>query len=385
MLLQSARIILLDNVTEIASAKLSAALTATTWRGRLLGRSEMVNVPNTALWTATGNNVELSKEMGRRVVPIRLDAGMEHPEDRDDFKHRLPAWAAENRAKLVSACLSLVRAWLDADRPAPSKTLGRYESWARVIGGIVTYAGFDGFLENRGERVAAADRESAEWAALASAWWSAWGIEPVTPGKLLDLASGRGLLLDLYAGRPKLGAMQRLGRALAARRDAVVAEWVIRSAGHDGRTGNAAYRLERRDSGRDRHKTPETPETPDLFTAASGVSAHNTLKTPAETGVSGQNTRQTPGPCREQNGGSTGFSGVSGVSGPPRPESRRSADELLAIMAELGWPGLIVLGQHIGPGEERWRRFCDFPPPWLPAAIEVAKEQRRLAVEYPFS
>src|SRR5262249_53068020 len=156
--------------TQLRSATLSAVLTATTWHGRLLGRSEMVSVPNTALWLATGNNVELSKEMGRRVVPIRLDAGREHPEDRTGFRHLLPAWALAHRAELVSACLSLVRAWLDARRPEGATTLGRFEAWAAVIGGIVAHAGVDGFLSNRGERVAAADRESAEWAALCSVW-----------------------------------------------------------------------------------------------------------------------------------------------------------------------------------------------------------------------
>src|SRR5438046_130027 len=110
LLLQSARILLFDNVTGLTSAKLSAALTATTYSGRLLGRSEMLTLPNTALWLATGNNVELSKEMGRRVVPIRLDAGLEHPEDRTGFRHRLPAWAIEHRPELASACLSLIRA-----------------------------------------------------------------------------------------------------------------------------------------------------------------------------------------------------------------------------------------------------------------------------------
>ena len=68
----------------------------------------------------------------------------------------------------------------------------------------------------------------------------------------------------------------------------------------------------------------------------------------------------------------------------PGEERIRMAVELAGIVAGLGWPELIVLGQRVGPGEERWRKFCDFPPPWLPAALEVAKAQRRLAADYPF-
>lgn len=253
LLVQGARIILLDNVTEIRSSQIAAALTAQTWRGRILGQSKVVSVPNTATWLATGNNVDLSKEMSRRVIPIRLDAGVEHPEDRTNFKHRLPEWAIAHRPRLVSACLSLVSTWLDAGRPSGDATLGRYEAWAAVIGGILKVAGIAGFLENRADRAHRADRESQEWTAMCSVWWAQWGQTPVTAGDLLKLASERQILTDIYAGRAKLSAVQRLGHALAARRDQVFGEWTVRAAGQDARTHSAAYRLER--------GTPKTTET----------------------------------------------------------------------------------------------------------------------------
>ncbi len=54
--------ILMDNVAGIlGSPSLDAALTATRWSDRILGRSEMVSgVPLTATWYATGNNVVLA-------------------------------------------------------------------------------------------------------------------------------------------------------------------------------------------------------------------------------------------------------------------------------------------------------------------------------------
>ena len=216
--------ILIDNATSITSRTLAAALTASTWRGRLLGRSEMAIVPNEATWAATGNNLSLSIEIGRRVVPIRLDAGVEHPEERTGFRHALPAWAYAHRVELVTALLSLVRAWQAAGMPAATATLGRYESWVQIVGGIVTHAGFGGFLENRAARVATADRESAEWAVFCRAWWDRYREQPMTAGELLRLAAEQQVLLDLFVGRPQLGGMQRLGRALSARRDNVVAE-----------------------------------------------------------------------------------------------------------------------------------------------------------------
>jgi hypothetical protein len=261
LLLQGARTILLDNVSEIASDRIAAALTATTWRGRLLGHSQMLVLPNTSLWACTGNNIVLSKEMARRVVPIRLDAGLEHPEDRTGFRHRLPSWAFEHRAELVTACLSIAKAWLEAGRPAAAVPFGTYESWVAVVGGIVQLAGFPDFLTNRRKRADAADAESAEWAALCAAWWERWRARPIGATDLLDLATERKLLLSLYAERSRLSALQRMGRALASKRDAVVAGWAIRDAGPDSRTNNATYRLEPHDGGRGTEQTTETTET----------------------------------------------------------------------------------------------------------------------------
>ena len=56
-LLQGFPMVLLDNVVALKSTSLSAVLTTTSWRGRRLGKSEMVEAPNTATWIATGNNV----------------------------------------------------------------------------------------------------------------------------------------------------------------------------------------------------------------------------------------------------------------------------------------------------------------------------------------
>src|SRR5207249_4241623 len=142
--------ILLDDVKELRSTSLNAVLTTTSWRGRVLGESRTVSVPNAATWIATGNNVALSDEMGRRIAQIRLDAGVERPEERTGFRHpNLPAWCRLRRPALVSACLSLVGAWVAAGMPPGDGTLGRFESWCQVTGGILAHAGVTGFLEGR--------------------------------------------------------------------------------------------------------------------------------------------------------------------------------------------------------------------------------------------
>jgi hypothetical protein len=153
--------VLIDNLrSPLNSAALSSALTAEWWEDRDLGHSRVITLPNRATWIATGNNPALSGEIARRTVRIRLDANMEHPEDRDKFRHaNVDRWAAEHRGELVWAALTLARAWVTAGRPSGDETLGSFETWANVLGGILRVAEVPGFLTNKDDLRAHAGTE----------------------------------------------------------------------------------------------------------------------------------------------------------------------------------------------------------------------------------
>lgn len=101
--------VLIDNLRhKLDSSAMAAVLTAPFWEDRILGVSEMTRLPIRCLWIATGNNPEFSNEMARRIVRIRLDANVEQPWHRSGFRHPdLMIWVRANRARLVSACLTL--------------------------------------------------------------------------------------------------------------------------------------------------------------------------------------------------------------------------------------------------------------------------------------
>ena len=281
VLIAGAPLIVLDNVTALRGGPLAAVLTTTEWSGRVLGRSQVVRVRNTATWLATGNNVELSDELGRRVIPIRLDAGVAQPEERTDFRHPdLIAWLRTQRSEVVAACVSLVRSWVDAGCPAGRGRLGRFESWAAVMGGILEVAEIDGFLSNRQAMVAEGDRLTGDWLAFCGAWDECYGERPVTAKDLLGVAKQRQLLLDVWGGRTELGAQQRFGHALARNRDRVFGDHRIETAGQDARTGNAAYRMTLAEDTRNTRNT-------DKSTGVSGVSGASHDKVPVEAGTSG--------------------------------------------------------------------------------------------------
>ena len=151
----------------------------------------MERYPVKLIWAATANNPILSTELARRVVRIRLDPQCERPWTRDpaSFRHpRLMEWCAENRGRLVAALLTLTQNWIVKGRPRPEKSLGSFESWGDVCGGILECAGVSGFLGNQDELFNSVDLEGQTWRAFVQTWFGARGSEPTTAGDLLAIA-----------------------------------------------------------------------------------------------------------------------------------------------------------------------------------------------------
>jgi len=232
-------VVFIDNVIGwLGSGALAAALTFTVYEDRRLGKNdEMIRYPNRALWIVTANNLNLSEDIVRRTVPILLDAGMEKPYDReqDRFRHPdLERWMRTNRANLVWAALTLGRAWVAAGRPAGQRTIGSYEDWSRVLGGILDVAGIGGFLDNIDEFRSDFDPEMDGWRDLIAAWMDAYGAESVGAVELLTLyRQGEDFLnignrLDWNSDR---SAETTLGKRLVKNRNRVFGGFRIEHAG----------------------------------------------------------------------------------------------------------------------------------------------------------
>jgi hypothetical protein len=248
------------------SEHLAAVLTDTVWRDRRLGKTRELVLPNTAIWSASGNNLAFSGELTRRVVWIRLDARMEAPEQRTSFRHPdLLHYVREHRTRLVHAALTLVRAWLAAGRPDGTQVMGSYERYAAVMGGILDVAGVPGFLTNRDELRRHGDEEMAEWRAFVIAWRSRWGDATVKvadlAGLLWEAGGGRtGLLATRVSSGSEHGALTQLGKSLARKRDTIVAGFRIISVEPD-KSGRQQYRLEPSDG---IHPGVPPPSMPDV-------------------------------------------------------------------------------------------------------------------------
>jgi hypothetical protein len=136
---------LVDNLPttgEFGSPVWDALLTATIWGDRKLGVSEDVLVPNRDVWIVTGNNVNVRGDTTRRVIHMRAETPLEHPERRDPSTFRHPdlrGWVMQERGRLIWAVLTVLRAWIVTGRPTGSLTLGSYESWSSTVAACVEW------------------------------------------------------------------------------------------------------------------------------------------------------------------------------------------------------------------------------------------------------
>jgi len=229
-LLSSPPFICFDNLNgRLKSTALEAALTTEFWSDRILGESRIVRLPVLSGWIATGNNVDLSPDLFRRVVMIRLDAKTQIPETRDvgKFKHpRLIRWAQENRGELIWAALVIIRAWLSAGRPAGTEMMGSYESWTEVVGGIIKHSGRQGFLANRVVNKCVADDEQYQFVRFIAAWVTNLGVGRRKVEELYPLLEADpDILPDVMAADTELKRRQKLGRYLVRNRGRVVGRY----------------------------------------------------------------------------------------------------------------------------------------------------------------
>ena len=89
----------------LGGEKLNSALSQRSIRVRVLGTSKQPAIPSEAIFSATGNNLRLIGDMGRRSIVARLDAASERPELRTFETENPVKRVRANRALYVAACL----------------------------------------------------------------------------------------------------------------------------------------------------------------------------------------------------------------------------------------------------------------------------------------
>jgi hypothetical protein len=134
-LLRAPAVIEFDNLTGdlLAHKSLCTVLSSEFMSGRILGVSKTTTVSTRVLFLSSGNNVGPVQDMTRRCMTIRLDPGCETPAVRNFNRPDLVREVSSERGRYVSAALTIVCAWITANRPKTTcKPLAGYAEWSEL-------------------------------------------------------------------------------------------------------------------------------------------------------------------------------------------------------------------------------------------------------------
>ncbi len=232
-LIKGKPIILLDNLPEkkvLNSASLASVITMNMWSDRILGESKNVSVKNNSLWLMTGNNPLLSLEIARRCVKIRLDPKMENPWQRksSSFKHpNIDKWALQNRSELVRSLLVIIGYWVHVKCPRGKDSLGSFEEYSAIVGGILDSIGMGGFLQNMDDLYDDADVDKMDWRNLVKEWWSLYKDEDKKAAELVTLCRRMNLFGDQLGEGQGRVVSNKMVSLLKSSRDKIVGQWQI--------------------------------------------------------------------------------------------------------------------------------------------------------------
>lgn len=135
VLAEGDQVVLIDNVERpLQGDTLCVVLTSETYRQRMLGRTEMMSVPTTTLFLATGNQLVIVGDLRTRALLCRIDPKVERPEERQ-FNTELRSWMTTRRPEIVAAGLTIMRAFIatEQDPKDHCKTWGRFERWSEMV------------------------------------------------------------------------------------------------------------------------------------------------------------------------------------------------------------------------------------------------------------
>ncbi|HVW57835.1 MAG TPA: bifunctional DNA primase/polymerase [Rhizobiaceae bacterium] len=234
-------VIVLDNCERpIGGDLLCSMLTQESVGTRILGKSEMISLPTTAVVIATGNNLLLAGDVSRRALICRLDARTERPDQLQyDFDPRDEA--RSERPVLVAAALTILRAYIAAGYPRAMPKIGSFEEWNIVREALVWLGKADPAMTR--ERLIESDPKKAEIATILMLWWRIFGAREVRLSEIAEIYHDeapplqRGvdkrpseLMSALIALTPRhLFNAKSIGHALSRHVDRIVGGLVLRA------------------------------------------------------------------------------------------------------------------------------------------------------------
>jgi len=142
--------LLIDNVVGTwHSPVLAGLITEGQINERILGANQWFRGASRMLITATGNNASLDHDLGRRLIRVRIDPGVECPQARS-FAFDPVDMALATRLAIAYSVLVLVQAYQAAGSPALGRGDAGFGEWNRLVRRCVLWLQSEGYAEAAG-------------------------------------------------------------------------------------------------------------------------------------------------------------------------------------------------------------------------------------------
>ena len=258
-------VVVFDNQTGIVrTGKLAALTTSRIVSVRKLGESTNINMTNNRLIVLNGNNLTFGGDLVRRVVMVRFDPALERAWERPSDEFLIPELAQHvmtNRPAILTAVLTMLRAWIVADRPNvdyASHGGDTFTSWRRIVRGVLAFAGIDGEVWTEATSVVDTNPDNEELSELLRLVHEVFGEQLWTVEAVLNRLTGKHFIdnvevvgvewdqvlpegmVDRFTGVNR----RALGKYLARHAGHWAGGRRIVSAGRDGHTKSQRYSIE---------------------------------------------------------------------------------------------------------------------------------------------
>jgi hypothetical protein len=150
MLLVGESFWLIDNVVGTwRSPVLAGLITGGNLSERILGGNTCFNGDSRIMLCATGNNAALDRDLGRRMIRVRIDTGVETPQSRN-FSFDPIDLALSKRQEIAQAVLVVIRAFWQAKPDLKGNGDAGFSEWNKLVRQCVLWVGSTGLCEEAG-------------------------------------------------------------------------------------------------------------------------------------------------------------------------------------------------------------------------------------------
>ena len=138
------RFLFLDNIDiPLADPHLEKFLTSSRVSARVLCSSDNQSLPKQTMVIITGNRLTMRSDMRRRSLVVELFLPQARAEARQ-IQNPMDVQHITAESPQILGCLhALVREWVQAGKPGPTRLHPSFMEWSAKIGGIVQHAGFE--------------------------------------------------------------------------------------------------------------------------------------------------------------------------------------------------------------------------------------------------